>query len=414
MVRDWRILALLIAFPPAFTLIMGHAFEVEDLTHVPAILRDEDGSAESKRLVEFLSPRAAFDWRIENVAAPAPAASAEKDAALEVTKDEGDKAVDAKGAGKKPAQDPNEKPNPDLFQSGVQALVTIPRGWGAGLNNGDPIALQAWLNGSDTTTAPTLEGMLDQAMGEFQLKERDRMVEDLPIEVIDMGEKIPVPIRHRITSALEPWKVTTKIAYNPKLRFVPYVAPGIIGLVLQLLTIPLMAVTITRERESGTLSQLLLTSLRRWEIVVGKVVPHLLLSLVMVAVVMALAVWHFEVTFPRLPLLGVLCFLFLLCSLGLGLVFSAFCNTQAQAIQITVFFLLPTIPLSGAFAPLDQLPEGIKYLAEVFPLTHFCRAFRVVSLANAPFSFLAADAITLGLGAVGTFAIAALLLRRTE
>jgi ABC-2 type transport system permease protein len=389
---------------------MGHAFEVEDLSNVPSILRDADGSPESKKLIEFLQTRPAFAWRLEE--APAPAAAPE--ASLALTADDSDKDAKPKSDDEEPAQGPDEKPEPDLFQSGVQALVTIPPGWGAGLNDGNPIALQAWLNGSDTTTAPTLEGLLQEAMGKFQLQQRDAMVDDLPIEVIEMGEKIPVPVRHRITSALEPWKVQTKIAYNPKLRFVPYVAPGIIGLVLQLLTIPLMAVTITRERESGTLSQLLLTSLRRWEIVVGKVIPHLLLSLVMVAVVMALAVWHFDVTFPRLPLLTGLCFLFLLCSLGLGLVFSAFCNTQAQAIQITVFFLLPTIPLSGAFAPLDQLPEGIKYLAEVFPLTHFCRAFRVVSLANAPFHFLAADAVTLGLGAVATFAIAALLLRRTE
>jgi ABC-2 type transport system permease protein len=183
---------------------------------------------------------------------------------------------------------------------------------------------------------------------------------------------------------------------------------------LQLLTVPLLAVTITRERENGTLSQLLLTSLRHWEIVVGKVLPYLGLSAIIIAIVMGLTHWHFGVQFPRPWPLALLCFLFLLCSLGLGLVISAFCNTQAQAIQITVFLLMPIIPLCGAFAPLEQLPDSIRALAEIFPLTHFCRAFRLVNLADAGFGFLIGDIAYLLIGAIATFGAAALLLRRTE
>jgi ABC-2 type transport system permease protein len=175
-----------------------------------------------------------------------------------------------------------------------------------------------------------------------------------------------------------------------------------------------MAVTITRERESGTLSQLLLTSLRHWEIVVGKVLPYLGISTVMVGVVVMLCRWHFGVHFVELGALALLFFLFLLCSLGLGLLISAFCNTQAQAIQFTVFFLLPIIPLCGAFAPLSQLPAPIRAFAEIFPLTHFCRAFRLANMAQAEFSFLVGDVAYLAGGALVTFAAAALLLRRTE
>jgi ABC-2 type transport system permease protein len=373
--RDWRILVLLISFPPVFTLMIGHAFEVGSLTDVPTILRDEDGSPESRLLVEHLKPKEAFKWRFEP---------------------------------------PGGGALPDLLHAGVHGIVVIPKGWGAGLNSGEPIPIQATLDGSDTTTAPALSGMLEQALGEFQIQARETLVENLPDEMIEMGKKIPEDFRHKIVSLMEPWSVSQTIVYNPKLRFVDFVAPGLIGLILTLLTVPLVAVTITREREGGTLSQLLLTSLRHWEIVVGKVLPYFALSTVLIAVVMLLIRFHFGVALHRLEVLSVLCFLMLLCSLGLGLVISAFCNTQAQAIQFAVFFLVPIIPLCGAFAPLDQLPDAIRAFAEVFPLTHFCRAFRMVNMANAELSFLAADAAFLAIGAVVTFAAAALLLRRTQ
>ena len=87
--------------------------------------------------------------------------------------------------------------------------------------------------------------------------------------------------------------------------------------------------------------------------------------------------------FYQLPALALICLLFLLCSLGLGLLISAFSRTQTQAIQFSVFFLLPVFVLSGAFAPLEQLPKAIHYISELFPLTHFCRAFRLVNMYRA-------------------------------
>ncbi len=109
-----------------------------------------------------------------------------------------------------------------------------------------------------------------------------------------------------------------------------------------------------------------------------------------------------------------ICLLFLLCSLGLGLLISAFSKTQTQAIQFSVFFLLPVFVLSGAFAPLEQLPKAIQYLSEIFPLTHFCRAFRLVNMYQAPTAFYLRDLIVLLAGAIITFIGAALLLRRIE
>jgi ABC-2 type transport system permease protein len=120
------------------------------------------------------------------------------------------------------------------------------------------------------------------------------------------------------------------------------------------------------------------------------------------------------VTFYQLPALAVVCLLFLLCSLGLGLLISAFSRTQTQAIQFSVFFLLPVFVLSGAFAPLGQLPKAIQYVSELFPLTHFCRAFRLVNMYRAGAQFYSLDLLVLLAGALITFLGAAFLLKRIE
>jgi ABC-2 type transport system permease protein len=120
------------------------------------------------------------------------------------------------------------------------------------------------------------------------------------------------------------------------------------------------------------------------------------------------------VEFHNPAALALICFLFLLCSLGMGLLISAISRTQTQAIQFSVFFLLPVFVLSGAFAPLEQLPKAIRYISELFPLTHFCRAFRLVNLYRAAPQFYAFDLIMLFAGVVITFVGAVYLLRRIE
>src|SRR5438094_1218434 len=183
---------------------------------------------------------------------------------------------------------------------------------------------------------------------------------------------------------------------------------------LQFLTVTLVACTIGRARESGTLYQLIVTSLKRGEIVIGKILPYLGVSTVLIAVITLVAGFHFHVQFYQPPALMLICLLFLLCSLGLGLLISAFSKTQTQAIQFSVFFLLPVFVLSGAFAPLEQLPKAIRYISELFPLTHFCRAFRLVNMYHAGLSFYVVDLVVILAGALMTFISVAFPLKRIE
>ncbi len=373
--RDRRILVLVIVLPPLLTLIFGYAFDSSSISDVPVSLQDQDQSDASKAFVDLIRPKPAFQWQIRPASAP--------------------------GA-------------PDLLREHAQGALVIPKGWGESLKNGKPNPIELWVDGSDTSTGEEISGELQQALGDFQLKSREDMIDQLPVEVFDMAEKLPDDVRNQFSSAMEPWTLKTSILYNPNERFIDYVIPGIIGLILQLLTVTLMACTVARERESGTLYQLMVTSLRRSEIVIGKVLPYLALSVFLIAMAVGVAYFHFGTHFQRIGILSLICLLFLCCSLGLGLLISAFCHTQTQSIQVAVFYLLPVLMLSGAFAPLEQLPPAIQMISETFPLTHFCRAFRLVNMQNAGFGFITGDLVFLLLGAVVSCAGAAFLLQRIQ
>jgi ABC-2 type transport system permease protein len=377
--RDRRILVLVIALPPLLTLIFGYAFDSSSITSVPVSIQDRDMSDASQAFAQAVAPKEAFKWQ------PRPA---------------------------------NGPEVPDLLRENVQGSLIIPRGWGESLKNGKPLPLALWVDGSDTTTGEEVKGELEQALGDYQLKSRPDLIGDLmgqlPVELFDMAEKLPKDLQDKFSAAMDPWTLKTSVLYNPQQRFIDYVIPGIIGLILQLLTVTLMACTVARERESGTLFQLMVTSLRRSEIVIGKVLPYLGLSILLIAMAVAVAYFHFGTHFQRIGVLSLICFLFLCCSLGLGLLISAFCHTQTQSIQFAVFYLLPVLMLSGAFAPLEQLPPAIQMISQTFPLTHFCHAFRLVNMRNADFSFITGDLLFMLLGAVVSCAGAALLLQRIQ
>src|ERR1700745_258453 len=373
--RDRQVLLLVLLPPPLFTLLFGHAFETSELTDVPCMLINRDNTPRSQEFIDIISKNKTFKWRY---------------------------------------QSPDIKNESDLLAYHARATLVIPAGWSESLENGDPKPLLLYVDGSDINTADAVEGSVRQSLGDFQLKQRDKMIETLPEEVFALGKQLPVQIRKRFVSMMEMWAVDRKLLYNPKSRVIDYVVPGIIGLILQLLTVTLMACTIARERESGTLYQLMITALRRREIVIGKMLPYLVVSSLLIVIIMLLSGWHFGVTFPGLPALALVCLLFLLCSLGLGLLISAFSRTQTQAIQFSVFFLLPVFVLSGAFAPLEQLPKTIQYVSELFPLTHFCRAFRLVNMYHAGAQFYVGDLVVLLAGALITFGGAVFLLKRIE
>ena len=234
------------------------------------------------------------------------------------------------------------------------------------LTNGDPIPLRLISMGATRTPRDQLEGSVQKTLGDFQLNERQVMIDALPEEVFELAKKLPVASAEAIRlhdGAVE--DRSGRFSTIPKTRFIDYVVPGVIGLILQLITVTLMACTIARERESGTLYQLMVTSLRRREIVIGKILPYLAISIVLILVIILLTGWHFqrEVSPSRRARADLLFVSALLAWAGL-----AHLRLLAHADAGHSIFRLLSLPvfvLSGAFAPLEQLPKAIRYVCGI-------------------------------------------------
>ena len=187
------------------------------------------------------------------------------------------------------------------------------------------------------------------------------------------------------------------VLYNPKTRFIDYVVPGVIGIILQLLTVTLMACTIAREREAGTLYQLMVTSLRRREIVIGKILPYLAISIVLIFG-MLVAGWHFQVSFiSRSCSRSFVCFSALLAGAwAFDLRFLANADAGDPALG---FLFSPDLRSVRRLCAARAAAAADPLLSECFPLTHFCRAFRLVNLYGAGPYFYASDLLFMLLGA---------------
>ncbi len=174
----------------------------------------------------------------------------------------------------------------------------------------------------------------------------------------------------------------TRVWYNPELVSKDFMVPGVLALLLLLVTTNLSSMAIVREREVGTLEQLNVTPLGRWELILGKLLPYGVIGVIDVVLVVSVAVLWFEVPLLGSPaLLFAGCLAYLLCTLGLGLLISTIASTQQQAMMTsTFFFLVPMIYLSGFIFPIENMPAPIQALTTVIPLRYFLVIVRGIFL----------------------------------
>jgi ABC-2 type transport system permease protein len=173
----------------------------------------------------------------------------------------------------------------------------------------------------------------------------------------------------------------THVLYNPSLDATQNMVPGLIGLILQLLTVILTSSTIVRERERGTFEQLIVTPVSAWELLLGKMLPYLIVSIwnAIVVIVLGWIVFDVEVRGNVALLLG-LSAIFLMGALGMGLVISTISSTSAQAMQASIFTALPSFIISGFIFPLDSMPWPMRFLGSFLPLTYFLRIIRGIAM----------------------------------
>ncbi len=183
--------------------------------------------------------------------------------------------------------------------------------------------------------------------------------------------------------------INTKVWYNPSMQSDKFTIPGLVGLILQNITIMLTAFAMVREKERGTIEQLIVTPIKPSELILAKIIPYIILgygSFLLSLTILRL--WFKVEIMGSIPLLLALGALFVICSLSIGMLISTFSKNQLQAMQFTMFIILPSVLLSGFMFPIEAMPVWIKPLSAVIPLTYFLRIVRAIILKGVGFEYL--------------------------
>jgi ABC-2 type transport system permease protein len=257
----------------------------------------------------------------------------------------------------------NEKELGNLLDRGdIRAAMIIPAGYADHLKRGEVAQVAFLLDGSDPAVAGTANAAA-QAVGQAQSTQV--IQQKLGVDITNLGG---IEIRPRV------W-------YNPEMKSSNYMIPALIGLILQFITMLFTAQTIVREREQGTIEQLVVTPIRSWELIVGKLIPYIGIAFFNLAEILVIGVLLFGVPIRgSIPLLLATSFLFLLTTLGLGIFISTIVKSQQEAMLITLAINLPGIFLSGFFFPLEAMPPALQFLAYFIPLRYMLIILRGIVL----------------------------------
>lgn len=283
----------------------------------------------------------------------------------------------------------------DLIDEGVVRVgIIVPPGFAADLEAGKQVQVQVLIDGSDTTIAQVAQ-FAAESIGQATA------VEIVGVKIGNSGMGIP--------SLVMPILMRPRLLYNPSLDKVNALVPSLIGMILQFQSIFLTSFAIVREREQGTLEQLIVTPVRPWELMMGKIVPFVLLAFLNVGLTLAVGYFIFGVEFSgSLALLLALSIVFLLGSLGTGVLISTVSHTQMQANQIASFVLLPAIILSGFFIPRDNMPTLAYYAGYLIPLTYFNEILRGIVMKGVGMVFLWKHVIPLSIFGIVVFVLSVL------
>jgi ABC-2 type transport system permease protein len=250
-----------------------------------------------------------------------------------------------------------------LLEAGdVQFLVVIPAQFTRRLVRGERPALLVAVDATDPSASGNALAALGAAAG--QALDRD----------------LAGPLQ-RLRSTPAPYDVIVHRRYNPEGLSRYNIVPGLVGTILTMTMVMLTGLAMTRERERGTLENLLATPVRPSEVMVGKILPYVVLGYVQLAVILGAAWLLFHVPLEgSFLLLMAMIGVFIVANLGVGFTFSTLARNQLQAMQMTFFFFLPSMLLSGFMFPFRGMPEWAQVLGEVLPLTHFLRIVRGIML----------------------------------
>lgn len=279
----------------------------------------------------------------------------------------------------------------------AKAAILIPSDYASQLKKKAEPQTQLIIDGTDPTTARTAlnSGILISQVYSLDLKS-------------NYMKKLGVS-----AGALPGVSLNSRVWYNPNLKSTRFTIPGLVGLILQNITIMLTAFALVREKERGTIEQLIVTPIRATELILGKLVPYVIIGYAGFLFALSLCIFWFGVGVSgSLTLLLVLGFLFVYCSLSIGMLISTFANNQMQAMMVMVIVLLPSILLSGFIFPREAMPGVISAIGYVIPLTYFLDIIRGIMLKGVGMSFLWDDVVALCIFTVLILMVAVLRFRK--
>jgi ABC-2 type transport system permease protein len=338
--RDRRMRGMVIIAPILQILILGYAADM-DIKDVPTAICDQDRSPESRALASSLFASGSF----------VPAAYSESP----------------------------EEAEESLERGRAEIALVVPPGFGAGLRGRGIPSLQILVDGSRSNTAAVAMAYASS------------IVNDFSTDYAPGGIRLSLPVEAR-----------TRIWYNPELKSRSFMIPGVFALILMVFTIILTSLAIVKEKEIGTLEQLIVTPLRKAELIAGKLIPFVAIGLLIITFALGACALFFGMV-PRgsIALLYLFSLALTLSTLGIGLFVSTIARTQQQAMMFAIFFFMfPMMILSGFAFPIANMPAPIRILTYLMPLRYYLVVVRGIFLKGSGLDILWPQLLALlGLGA---------------
>jgi ABC-2 type transport system permease protein len=257
--------------------------------------------------------------------------------------------------------------------SGAVLALIIPVDFRKNFDLNNSPQIQILLDGQNSNTSAIALGYCNLILQEFT---KSHLQNDL----------MKHPALYKNINIIEP---VTRIWYNPELKSVFFMIPGIIAILLTIITMMLTSMAIVKEREIGTLEQLMVTPLKSWQIIVGKIIPFAILGFVEMGVAMTFGVLWFNIPIlGNIAIIALLSGIFILTNLGIGMLVSTLVTTQQQALFLSWFFLILFILLSGFFYPIENMPIWVQHITLVNPLRYFIAILRELFLKGAGLDIL--------------------------
>jgi ABC-2 type transport system permease protein len=353
--RDRRTLFVMFMMPVIQLVLLGYA-ATTDIEHLSTAVADGDRSAASRELIDAYRASNYFDI-IRYV---------DSEHELEYLVDSGQ----------------------------VKAGLVIPAGYSEAVANGEQAQIAFVIDGSDPSVANTVFAA-SQSVGQAQSMRI--MKRTLGVDPDDLPG---VQVRPRV------W-------YNPEMKSANFMIPGLMGMVLYFLTALFTSMSIVREREQGTIEQLIVTPIKPLELIIGKIVPYAFFAFISVLEVLAIGVFWFGVPIKgSLGLLLALSALFLLTSLGIGIFISSLANTQQEAMLLTFLTLFPSIFLAGFFFPIEAMPEWLQVITYIVPLRYMLVILRGIIVKGVGLEILRQQVLALVIFGVAIMFLAATRFRK--